>query len=317
MLLLPFQVFSQDTARSEAALNQATVYLGYGAELVHLSKVKIDPATRTIVLKGLATNVDLNSLQISCPENVPILSHHFRVITPGVPIIVANNQTKTLQDSIQLLRKEISRLDNEISIQQDVLSKTGILIETTISTSDNKTVASAEVLKLVDYYNQKIEKCKTAIFNFRERREQIEHMVAGLQGRIQGIQPSALQYEKAYGQLTLQVLARSIGEIPVSISYYTPNAGWTALYDVRVNSRTNKVKMVYKASVTQTTGIDWKKTRLTLSTGTPTFGVAAPELSPWYLQLYVPAIYDDLKYKAAMIARDKAEQDKLGYFEHS
>ncbi|MBK8952302.1 MAG: DUF4139 domain-containing protein [Chitinophagaceae bacterium] len=83
------------------------------------------------------------------------------------------------------------------------------------------------------------------------------------------------------------------------MSYYTNNAGWTAVYDVRVNSKTNKVKLVYKASLTQTTGIDWKKTKLTLSTGTPNFGVAAPVLSPWYLQLYVPGLYNDLQRRAA------------------
>lgn len=57
--------------------------------------------------------------------------------------------------------------------------------------------------------------------------------------------------------------------------------------------------MVYKASLTQTTGIDWKKTKLTLSTGTPNFGISAPILTPWYLQLYVPGIYTDLQRRAA------------------
>jgi uncharacterized protein (TIGR02231 family) len=89
-------------------------------------------------------------------------------------------------------------------------------------------------------------------------------------------------------------------DIPVSLSYYTHNAGWTPVYDIRVNSKTNKVKLVYKASLTQTTGIDWKKTKLTLSTGTPTFGIAAPVLSPWYLQLYVPGLYNDLQRRAAL-----------------
>jgi len=71
------------------------------------------------------------------------------------------------------------------------------------------------------------------------------------------------------------------------------------VYDIRVNSKTNKVKLVYKASLTQTSGIDWKNTKLTLSTGTPNFGVAAPVLSPWYLQLYVPELYKSLQGKAA------------------
>jgi uncharacterized protein (TIGR02231 family) len=57
--------------------------------------------------------------------------------------------------------------------------------------------------------------------------------------------------------------------------------------------------LVYKASLTQTTGIDWKKTKLTLSTGTPNFGVTAPVLTPWFLQLYVPELYRSLQGRAA------------------
>jgi uncharacterized protein (TIGR02231 family) len=59
------------------------------------------------------------------------------------------------------------------------------------------------------------------------------------------------------------------------------------------------VKLVYKASLTQTTGIDWKKTKLTLSTGTPNFGVTAPILSSWYLQLYVPELYKAMQGRSA------------------
>ena len=75
--------------------------------------------------------------------------------------------------------------------------------------------------------------------------------------------------------------------------------------------------MVYKASLTQTTGIDWKKTKLTLSTGTPNFGVSAPVLTPWYLQLYVPGLYTDLQRRAAQgnaarnIIQSYAEDEKL------
>jgi uncharacterized protein (TIGR02231 family) len=95
------------------------------------------------------------------------------------------------------------------------------------------------------------------------------------------------------------VISKKSGEIPVDLSYYTNNAGWTTVYDVRVHSKTNKVKLVYKAMMSQTSGVDWKKTKLTLSTGTPNFGMAAPLLTPWYLQLYVPGLYTDLQRRAA------------------
>jgi uncharacterized protein (TIGR02231 family) len=288
---------AQDTLRGDASLSAATVYLGYGAELVHQARLHIGIDTRTVVLGGLSTSVDPNSLQISVPENVALLSQQFRVVEKGSRELVRDGRWKSWEDSIALTQKEIARIDNNISIESEVLAKTGSLIETTVAKPD-KNLTGADILKLIDVYTARIEKAKTAIFNLQVRRSELAQLIAGIQGRLQGAQPARVSpvYE---GQLVLQVLPAAAQDFPVSISYYTQRAGWNAVYDIRVNSKANKVKMVYKASVAQTSGIDWKKAKLTLSTGTPSFGVAAPLLSPWLLQLYVPALYDEMKDAAA------------------
>lgn len=287
-----------DTVRTDAAMQSATVYFGYGAELTHQAKIRVEPGTRIIVISQLSTSMDINSLQISVPEDVALLSQRYQVFTPPAAPVVKGKETERLEDSIALLQKEVSRLENGISIDQDILTKTGLLIETSVSQSGNKTITSEELLKLLEYYNAKIEKSKTSIFNSRQSITQLNLRMAELRKRISAIAAAVPPRQRPYGQVILQVIPKRSGEIPVDLSYYTTNAGWTAMYDVRVNSKTNKVKLVYKASLTQTSGIDWKKTKLTLSTGTPNFGVAAPVLTPWYLQLYVPGLYTDLQRRA-------------------
>ena len=288
-----------DTVRSDAGMGNATVYFGYGAELNHQAKIKVDATTKIIVISQLSTNIDVNSLQISMPEDVALLSQRYAVFYPTVAPVPKSKEVERLEDSITIAQKEIGRLNNLIIIDQEILAKTGLLIETTISTSGNKTVTSDEVLKLVEYYNNKIEKSKTSIYNSNQVIGQLNRRVEELRKKITLVTPVVVSAQKAYGQVFLQVMCKHAGEIPVELSYYTTNAGWTAIYDIRVNSKTNKVKMVYKASLTQTSGIDWKNTKLTLSTGTPNFGVAAPVLTPWYLQLYVPGLYTDLQRRAA------------------
>src|SRR5262249_1771887 len=127
--------------------SSATVYFGYGAELIHESKVKVDPSTKIIVINQLSTNIDINSLQISVPEEVALLSQHYSIYTPVAEPVVKSKEVERLEDSITLLQKEIGRISNLIAIDQEILTKTGLLIETTISTSGNKTVTSEEVLK--------------------------------------------------------------------------------------------------------------------------------------------------------------------------
>ena len=287
-----------DTAKADAIINNATVYFGYGAELTHQSKVKVDAATRIIVISQLSTTVDINSLQISVPEDVALLSQRYSVYYPTVPPVPKSKEVERLEDSIGLVQKEIGRINNLVSIEQEILAKSGLLIETTINTNGNKTITSEEVLKLLEYYNTKIEKSKTNIYNHNQNIGLQNKRIEELRKRIATITTVVPAKQKPYGQVFLQVMCKRAGEIPVDLSYYTTNAGWTAIYDIRVNSKTNKVKMVYKASLTQTTGIDWKNTKLTLSTGTPNFGIAAPILTPWYLQLYVPGLYTDLQRRS-------------------
>jgi uncharacterized protein (TIGR02231 family) len=175
-----------------------------------------------------------------------------------------------------------------------------LLIETTVASAGTKGITAPELVRLIDFYTARIEKSKTNIFNLQQTVAQLHEKIAELNKRISEMNNlNPVVKEKPYGQLILQVMSKQSGEVPISLSYYTNNAGWTPTYDVRVNSKTNKVKLVYKASITQSTGIDWKKTPLTLSTGTPSFGVAAPILAAWYLQLYVPGIYTDLQRRAA------------------
>ena len=285
-LLTSIYVNGQDTAKADSKITAATVYYGYGAELTHEAKVNVNADVKQIVINQLSTAIDPNSLQISVPENVALLSQRYVLFTPTVPVVV-NPMIKKWQDSITLLQKEINRQNNLIDIETVVLDKTGKLIELTIDKTDTKTISADDALKLINFYTAKIEKVKLAIYILNLTKIQLNEQIARLQQQIYESANKPSKGVKSYGQLILQVLCNTSGEIPVSFSYFTNNAGWTPLYDVRVTSKTNDMKLVYKASVTQNTGIDWKKTKLTLSTGNPTWGGVPPELNPWYMQLYV------------------------------
>jgi len=304
-----------DTAKADAEITNATVYFGYGAELTHLAKVKGGIGTKIIVINQLSSSIDVNSLQISCPEDVTLLSHQYNLFYPVVPVVIKSSEVVRIEDSIRRTQKDISRIQNNIVIEQETLTKTGLLIETTVntSTSNGRPITSDEVLKLVEYYNKKIERSKINIFNFGQDINDANEKIEALRKRmVAHVITTPSVKPKPYGQLILQVICKNTGEIPVALSYYTNNAGWTPVYDIRVNSKTNKVKLVYKASITQNTGIDWKKTKLSLSTGTPNFGVAAPVLSPWFLQLYVPEIYADLKRKSEMANAARNRMQSFG-----
>lgn len=49
------------------------------------------------------------------------------------------------------------------------------------------------------------------------------------------------------------------GNVNLDISYITNSASWQPFYDLRAENINASIDLAYKAKVTQTTGIDWKK----------------------------------------------------------
>lgn len=297
--LLVLGTNAQDTAYTKAVTEKATVYFGYGAEISHKSTLQVGKQTRFLVIDQLSTSLDLNSLQISCPEEISILSQRYDLFVPPAPILVKSVEWLAWEDSLQRLQVRHARLTTESGIAEETIKTTGRLIEASLSGNGDKNVNSTEILKLVQFYNREIEQSRLRILELSQQMIKNQDLQQAAKKRLKELAEQSPLAPKVTGRITLQVLSRKTGTIPIQLSYYTARAGWTPVYDLRVNSTTNKIRLLYKASLTQTTGIDWKQTRLTLSTGTPNFGVAAPVLSPWYLQLYVPELYRSLQGRAA------------------
>lgn len=273
--------------------------------------------SRTILLEGVSTSVDPNSLQVSLPEGITLLAQQFRIYQAPAPPPKFQRQIEALTDSNRVLQKEIARFQNQIAIDQELLIKTGLLIESSLPKKSEQPVLAADLLRLLDVYAARIERSKRAIFQSQTQIERIQQRIQDNQEQI--IQWGSEQEKPGIptGQLCLQVMSSKQQDDPVlvKVSYYTPHAGWSANYDLRVNSKENKVKLVYKASLTQSTGFDWKQVKLTLSTGTPNFGVDAPLLTPWYLQLYVPELYRQIQARSvnehANVVQSMAKEKSL------
>ncbi|RYD95262.1 MAG: DUF4140 domain-containing protein, partial [Sphingobacteriales bacterium] len=98
-VLISIQLQAQDTVKADARLTTATVYYGYGAELTHETKVNVRSNVRQILISQLSTEIDENSVQISVPDNVALLSHKYSVFYPSTEKIT-NPVIKLMQDTI-------------------------------------------------------------------------------------------------------------------------------------------------------------------------------------------------------------------------
>ncbi|MDX9855073.1 MAG: DUF4139 domain-containing protein, partial [Tenuifilaceae bacterium] len=89
--------------------------------------------------------------------------------------------------------------------------------------------------------------------------------------------------KKESGELTVVLDSEKPASVPATLSYFINQAGWFPLYDIRVESVEQPIDLTFKANVYQSTGEDWKKIKLSISSGNPQDGNIYPQLLPWYL----------------------------------
>lgn len=286
----------KDTVYANANLTNATVYFGYGADLKHDSKANLTAGMQQLIINNVSLYPDMNTLQVSCPENVTILSYTHRIYSKP-PVVVPPPTYQKSYDSIKNYQKQISAFTNEQSIKNDMVLRITKLIENNFITPEKKNISSDELIKLTAYYTDKVSLLKQQVFDLEQKVINVNELIAAIYDRLnrmnQDIKP--VEQTKPMGQLILQVMSKTAGPADFDFNYFTRNAGWVPTYDIRVKTIDNSFKLVYKAMVSQTTGLNWNGVKLNLSTSNPNQGNTIPILSPMYLQLYVPVIYNQVK----------------------
>ena len=185
---------------------------------------------------------------------------------------------KIVRDSIVLVQKEIQKVNNTINSENKTIQ---LLDKNQQISGVNSGLNVTELMKMVDYYKNKQIEIANNINTLSEKQQKLNETLRKLNNKLE---VNANKEEKtSSGKLILQVMNQTAGVIPFDISYLTNNATWTPFYDLRAESVTSPINMMYKAQVVQNTGIDWKKVKLTLSSGLPNQNNQAPILSSWFL----------------------------------
>ena len=285
--------FAQKPIQTTASLSNATVYYGHGAELQHAAKATLPAGSQELVIGNISHSIDDKTIQIACPENVVLLSYRFNLSTETVKPPVDPIAEK-MKDSMRLLGKQVFIIANDEAIQTDLLNRTTKLIEANLTNNPEKSINSVELIKLVDYYTQKVQGIKDLLFSLGQKKDILNDSVVAIGVRKRERELLVKTEVKRDGQLILQVMSNAATTANFDITYFTRNAGWLPAYDLRVKTVDNSFKLVYKASVNQSTGLNWKQIKLTLSTGNPNESSTAPILNAWFVDAQIPVVYKQL-----------------------
>lgn len=287
-LLITATTQAQKPVYTNAKVSAATVYFN-AAELTQNATATLPAGTSEIVVKNVAEYIYENTVQIGAPASVTVLSVQFtRNYMGDQPVTQPESAAvKKLRDSINSIQAELDKLVTQRNNDQKTLD---LLDKNQQVAGQNTGLSVTDLVKLVDYYRAKRNEITANQLSLAQKEKKLNERLTAINEKI--TDATAPKDTDAYkGKLVLQVMCDVAGTYPLEINYLTQGASWSPYYDLRADTSSGPITMMYKAQITQNTGIDWKQAKLTLSSGTPNQSSQIPILAAWFLRFGGRVIY--------------------------
>ena len=281
LLCMIVNMNANDIKTVQSKLDEAIIFY-HGAELKHSASVTLSKGVNELQIDGLSTNIDPNSIKIKTAEGVLISS--YELTEESIHKYDIESIRKKISDSISIYENKIKLIDIETKVNEKMhglfgKSITQKLLDSEKDSSRNK-MSIDELIKSIDYYKNKSIEVETFLMTKNNEKELFTTEIERLNKQWASIENE----KEIIKRLKITVMASDAKTSQLAISYCTYSAGWAPFYNINVVSTDKPIQIISKAKVFQTTGIDWKQVKLTLSTGKPGNGRVAPLFSTWFLQ---------------------------------
>ncbi len=266
----------------KATLAAVTVYR-VGAEMHHQAKATLVKGNSELIIEDISNALDVNSIQVTCNGSVTVMGVEFN--TDYLKEELKTPAVKLLEDSAERINAGIEKNKTSINIVAELLS----VLKANKEIKGTQTGLSvAELIKMMEYYKTKSAELQNelAALNLQQSRLAIQ-----LEKVIAQVTEEQKKNTKITGRIVLQLNNAISGKYDFEITYITPNAYWSPFYDLRTESITAPLKLVYRSKIFQSTGIDWKQVKLSLSTAVPNQNNNAPLFNVWFLSYINPVNY--------------------------
>lgn len=313
LLLALSLIFKSATATEKtykAKPNKATVFLS-GAQVTFIENVQIAAGQTELVFEGISPLQYGQTIDARGMGEFVIIDARYEVRYPNTNTPIQTEKQKQLQKQIKLLGDSIEEFDfmlQEINEKMQILTtEKNLLLNNRIIKGDFKK-DSLELMKNgMEYLHVKLNQISTETFKLKKEQKKINAVLQTSRERVQHFEEMLNDtYANAQTVSTqnycaiITVMANAATKGNIEFSYFSNAASWTPEYEIRTGTA-QKLKLVSKARVRQSTGINWDQVALTLSTSTPNIGHQIPVLNPYYLSLLI---------HRTRVAREEADYDK-------
>ena len=279
------------------------------ALVIRRGKIELTGEERELILADVPPSLATESVRVSGKGTMTVRLMGVRTET----LFVA----QPIEEKLAQLKEQINRLETEKRAVKDQIASLELRREF-IKDISEKAIADFSL----GLARQRVSLTETGDFlnfigqhysDYAAQLAQLEQQQQDLSDRIAALNRQKQQLNDSSPHKSLSIIVTlnpdRAGEFELEVSYTVNRATWSPLYDLRVDSKTNTLHLSYLAEVKQSTGEDWSKVALTLSTAKPGLGSLPPKLAPWYIDINPPYL------AAAPSPAPMAARAKLSAFE--
>lgn len=262
-----------DTLKLSSQITDVTVFFD-GAQITREAKISVLKGKKIFVLENLPAEINPQSIQINNNQKGNIISVKHELVFP-------NDKSKTLveyEEKIKLQRIKFQQISNEISVYN---IEEQILLDNSILGKKETGTSITEIKEASIFYRSKLNEIRQ---NKQKLFLDLDLIEENIQNLYLELNKKVSQEKKTYSKITFTFSSETQINANFMISYYVSSAGWTPLYDFRVNDINKPLNLVYNANIFQSTGETWNNVNLTLSTNRPSLSNLKPELETWFVE---------------------------------
>jgi hypothetical protein len=279
LIILAHATFAQlANKKVETTIKDVTLYK-QGAQVTRQTEIKLKKGDNELTLVNLSAELEPGTIQVKDMGSCTILSVSHKLDYSKEES--RKTEISKIKTQFDANKEELTKLVSEY----EVYSKEEKLLEAyTIPTTNDKQILSlASMKETLDFYRSRLLEIKNKIMEINAAIKELAKAKSLMGTKLDSL---LAKEDQPTGTIEMKVNAKRDTALTLQFSYYVNKAGWSAIYDVRVNSVAEPIRLVAKANVHQETGEDWNNVSLTLTSSNPVSINESPILNKWTLSRY-------------------------------
>lgn len=299
LVAIPLTGMAADTTFVDSTIDKVTLYFN-GAVVERKAKVKLPAGKHVLVLHGLTSQLDPQSVNVGTALPLDILSIQHQVLKAAGTTFESLRRNsrvaeadrlriKAIEDSVKSIQDAGKSIDNELAV---LALEEGMLNENSTLVDKKNGTTLKEIAETAAFLRQRLTSIRTDRQKLLRQRDDLEVQLSRLNFALnEALHP----IKAARSEVVLQALAEEAVTGELTLRYFVGSAAWTPGYDFKVESVAKPMEILYKATVIQTTGEDWKEVELVLSTANPALPNELPQRKRWLVTGRFPYTPESVK----------------------